>query len=126
MLAVTNAMMFKLPDFMATNDRKSDTFRPRALHTSKSFTRAEPERLTRSQRASTIHTNVIPESAVTGSRGKPISQRMDVFERNSDEDGEVAATSEEDGKYDKMEELPIELASLSDRLVMYVRVPRRY
>jgi hypothetical protein len=129
MQAVTNKMLFALPDFMATNDKKSDNQRPRQLHGSKSFSRADPvpERLTRNQRASTIH-NGIPEAAIMNSRslsgGDPLSRRTpDAFERSSDDEEEDSNTSGTASNATEVaEELPIELASLSDRLVLEGRV----
>lgn len=119
MQAVANRMHFALPDFMATTSKKSDIQRPRQLHVSKSFSRADPvpERLTRNQRASTIH-NGIPEGVKVSSMGDEdqMSRRpTDAFERSSDDDGEEESTVEESKEPEKSEELPIELASLADR-----------
>lgn len=120
MQAVANRMHFALPDFMATNSKKSDIQRPRQLHVSKSFSRADPvpERLTRNQRASTIH-NGIPEGVKVSSIGDEdqMSRRpTDAFERSSDDDdGDGGSAVEGSKEPEKSEELPIELASLADR-----------
>lgn len=78
-----------------------------------------PERLTRNQRASTIH-NGIPEGVKVSSMGDEdqMSRRpTDAFERSSDDDGEEESTVEESKEPEKSEELPIELASLADSFI---------
>lgn len=122
MQAITETMMFKLPDFMASpNPRKSDSQRPRPLHISKSFTRAEPaspDRLTRSQRASTIQNGSMPERVRTGTRMENEKHRKDVFEKTSEDDDDNGTEDEVTGKLpDDFDELPIELQSLSDSFI---------
>jgi hypothetical protein len=126
MQAISNNVMFALPDFMASaNGRKSDSQRPRLLHLSKSFTpRVEPTspgRLTRNQRASTIQNGVMPENVmanVSRENTRPRAQ-PDAFETHSEEDEDDTGTPIEGrGKLpDNFDELPIELASLSDTSV---------
>lgn len=122
MQAIADNMLFSLPDFMASsNGRKSDSQRPRPLHLSKSFTRIEPpspDRLTRSQRASTIQNGVIPDDMTTSlsrenkdPRGLP-----DAFGAHAEDDDEYTGTPiSPPSKPEDFDELPIELASLSDR-----------
>jgi hypothetical protein len=119
--------MCALPDFMASaNARKSDSQRPRPLHVSKSFTRTEPpspDRLTRNQRASTIQNGVIPEKVmanVSRENTKPRAQ-PDAFQAHEEEDEDDTGTPiEGPGKLpDNFDELPVELASLSDTSVYF-------
>ncbi len=119
MLAITDKISFNLPDFMATPSNRKSENRPRPLHISKSFTRAEPtsqDLSTRAQRASTIQNGVIPEvvmakSSTASAEEKPRKQ-PDVFERISEDGGSSGGV----GKLpDDFDELPIELASLCDR-----------
>lgn len=129
MQAIADNRLFSLPHFMASsNGRKSDSQRPPALHLSKSFTRVEPPpsqgRSTRNQRASTIQNGVIPESVMANmsrENQKPRAQ-PDAFETHSEEDNEdtedTVTPIDGPGKLpDDFDELPIELASLSDRSV---------
>jgi hypothetical protein len=125
MQAISNNRMFALPDFMASaNGRKSDSQRPRPLHLSKSFTRVEPpspDRLTRNQRARTIQNGVIPEKEmanVSRENMKPRAQ-PDAFESHEEDDEDDTGTPiEGPGKLlENFDELPVELASLSDTLV---------
>ena len=125
MQAISNNVMFALPDFMASaNGRKSDSQRPRPLHLSKSFTRVgppSPDRLTRNQRASTIQNGVTPEKVmanVSRENTKPRAQ-PDAFETHSEGDDDDTGTPiEGPGKLpDNFDELPVELASLSDTSV---------
>lgn len=122
MQVATDRMLFALPEFMAANLKKSDSKRPRNLHVSKSFTRADPpppDRLTRNQRASTIPNGVIPEGAMAdlSFQGKRRSgERTDAFEKSSEDEEENEAADEMEGKAtEEEEELPVELASLCDR-----------
>jgi hypothetical protein len=121
--AISNNVIFALPDFMASaNGRKSDSQRPRPLHLSKSFVEPpSPDRLTRNQRASTIQNGVIPENVmanVSRENARPRAQ-PDAFETRSEEDEDDTGTPiEGPGKLpDNFDELPIELASLSDTSV---------
>jgi len=121
MQAVSNRAMFALPDFMASSNGRTQRERPRPLHLSKSFTRVEPpspERLTRNQRASTIQNGVIPESTMADVSRENTKPQPDAFERTSEDDEDAGTPVEEPGKLpDNFDELPIELASLSDRFV---------
>ncbi len=124
MRAATDRVLFALPEFMATNIKKSDIQRPQQPHVSNSHTRADPpvpERLTRNQRASTIHNGVIPEGAMaeaTTSKqgGRKSRSPPDAFEKSSEDDDSGPADEGDSKAAEKEEELPIELASLSDRL----------
>ncbi len=93
MQAISNNVMFALPDFMASaNGKKNDSHRPLQLHLSKSFTRVEPpspERLTRSQRASTIQNGVMANLA--REKARPRAQ-PDAFENHSEEDEDNTET----------------------------------
>jgi hypothetical protein len=125
MQAISNNVMFALPDFMASaNGRKNDSQRPRPLHLSKSFTRVEPpspERLTRNQRASTIQNGAMPEKVMANVSRENVRPRAqpDAFENHSEEDEDDTETPiEGPGKLpDDFDELPVELASLSDTSV---------
>jgi hypothetical protein len=125
MEAITDKMFSALPDFMASsNGRKSDSQRPRALHTAKSFSRLEPaspKRSTRSQRASTIQNGVIQE-VVMSDKSNPLGEnerlgrQQNAFENESDDEGNEDADEESTGKLPAdFDELPIELVSLTDR-----------
>jgi len=123
MQAITDKMLFTLPDFMASsNDRKSENQRPRPLHLSKSFSRVEPaspDRSTRIQRTSTIQNGVIPEDVMVkpSRENKKPRPQADAFEKSSD-DEDNGTMEEPTGKLpDDFDELPIELVSLSDRSV---------
>lgn len=118
----TDKMLLKFPDFMAPpNAKKSDQpQRPRALHPSASFSKLnppEPERLSRAQRASTIHHGKSSEAAVRSSsvRANTVSESPpDRFEKMHEEDGNDVTGSPEKLPPD-FDEIPIELASLTDR-----------
>jgi hypothetical protein len=125
MQAISNNVIFALPDFMASaNGRKNDSQRPQPLHLSKSFSRVEspsPEPLTRNQRASTIQNGVMTEKVmanVSRENARPRAQQ-DAFENHSEEDEDDTETPiEGSGKLlDDFDELPVELASLSDTSV---------
>jgi hypothetical protein len=118
MQAVTDKMLLKFPDFMAPPSAKKSEPRPRGLHPSASFSKLdEPERLTRAQRASTIHNGTPPAGGNrnTTARANTVSESPpDRFEKIHDDDDHDAAESPEKLP-PKSEELPIELASLTDR-----------
>lgn len=122
MQAITDKMLFTLPDFMASsNGRKSDNQRPRPLQLSKSFSRigpASPDLSTRTQRASTIQNGVAPKGAMVNKSSEDRRVPADAFEKSSEDSEESGNTEEETAKLpDDFDELPIELASLSDRYV---------
>jgi hypothetical protein len=122
MQAITDKMLFTLPDFMASsNGRKSDNQRPRPLQLSKSFSRigpASPDLSTRTQRASTIQNGVAPKGAMVNKSSEDRRVPADAFEKSSEDSEESGNTEEEPAKLpDDFDELPIELASLSDRYV---------
>ena len=123
--AIADNSLFSLPHFMASsNGRKSDSQRPPALHLSKSFTRVESppsqDRSTRNQRASTIQNGVMPENVmanISRENQKPRAQ-PDAFETHSEDNEDTGTPIDGPGKLpDDFDELPIELASLSDRSV---------
>lgn len=108
-----------------SGSKKSDSHRPRPLHTSRSFSRIEPsspKQSTRIQRASTIQNGVISEDAMAdkgkaSSTGESMCRQQDAFDRDSDEeDIEEDTDAEDNGKLPAdFDELPIELVSLTDR-----------
>jgi hypothetical protein len=123
MQAITDKMLFKLPEFMASsNGRKSDAHRPRPLQASKSWSRIEPEspsRSTRSTRASIVQNGAVPEVSSNKAirKDKMSKAKSDVFEKGADEDVR-GAVDEATGKLPAdFDELPIELVSLTDRSV---------
>jgi len=124
MIAIADKMAIKLPDFMApTGSKKSDSQRPRPLHASKSFSKLEPsspDRSTRIQRASTIQNGVNPPGAMSdmSNQEQNVRRQPDAFEKSSEdeEDHEQAGEASEKLPAD-FDELPIELVSLTDRLV---------
>ena len=123
MQAVTDKMLLKLPDFMASsNGRKNESQRPRPIHVSKSFSKLEPaspDHSTRSTRASTIQNGVIPKGVMsdkTSTKDSKAKVQPDAFEKSPVEDGEPRASNEGTGKLPAdFDELPIELVSLTDR-----------
>ena len=126
MQAITDSMLLKLPDFMASsNGRKNESLRPRPIHVSKSFSKLEPaspDRSTRSTRASTIQNGVIPESVMSDKTNTKDSRkpkpRPDAFEKSAQEVGEPGVADEVTGKLPAdFDKLPIELVSLTDRSV---------
>ena len=122
MQAIADKMIFTLPDFMASsNARKSDNQRPRPLQLSQSFSRIGPANLdlsTRTQRASTIQNGVARKGAMVNKSNENRRVPPDAFEKSSEDKGESGNTEEETAKLpDNFDELPIELASLSDRYV---------
>lgn len=127
MQAITDKMMFTLPDFMASPERKkSDHQRPRPLQLSKSFIKpppASPDRVTRVQRASTIQNGVASETMMADKSSSAKGDRRqrtqsDLFEKGGPEEEEDSGSSETTGKLpDDFDKLPIELVSLSDRFV---------
>ncbi len=124
MQAITDKMVFSLPDFMASPDKKrSDNQRPRPLHLSKSFSKVEPvspDHSTRGSRASTISNGVISEVIMADKSNAVVHngkarRQPDAFEK-SPEDEDNGIVDDAAGKLpDDFDELPIELVSLSDR-----------
>jgi hypothetical protein len=126
MQSITDRIVFKLPEFMSSSaEKKSDNLRPHPLKASRSFSRVEPsspDRANRPLRASTIQNGIINQNQrVLADRTNTESEmtRPDVFEKSPDGDesqkvGEAAASILPAGD----EELPIELASLSDRYTL--------
>lgn len=120
MQASTDKMLFNLPDFMATSSpRKSENQRPRTLHSTRSFTKAEspnPVPLNRTQRASTTQNGMTANTSNPNPRirGTNMSARQpDSFEKMPEEDeGATHASEKLPADFD---ELPIELVSLTDR-----------
>ncbi|KAL2068203.1 hypothetical protein VTL71DRAFT_16301 [Oculimacula yallundae] len=124
MQAITDKMMFTLPDFMASPERKRDEQqRPRPLKLSQSFIKpppASPDRSTRVQRASTIQNGVSSEAMMADKSQGDRRQRTqsDVFEKGGSEGEEGSGSSESTGKLpDDFDKLPIELVSLSDSFI---------
>ena len=126
MQAITDTMLLKLPDFMASsNGRKNESQRPRPIHVSKSFSKLEPvspDRTSRSTRASTIQNGVTPEDIMSDKTnlkdGNKTKVQANPFEKSPQEDGSSGAGGEVTGKLSTdFDELPIELVSLTDRLV---------
>ena len=126
MQAITDNMLLKLPDFMASsNGIKNESQRPRPIHVSKSFSKLEPanpDRSTRSTRANTIQNGVISGGIMsdkTNAReGKKPKAQPDAFEKDPQEDEEPGTGDEITGKLPAdFDELPIELVSLTDRRV---------
>ncbi|KAG4425222.1 hypothetical protein IFR04_001589 [Cadophora malorum] len=127
MQAITDKMMFTLPDFMASPERKkSDHQRPRPLQLSKSFIKpppASPDRVTRVQRASTIQNGVASETMMADKSSSANGDRRqrtqsDLFEKGGTEEEEDSGSNETTGKLpDDFDKLPIELVSLSDSFI---------
>jgi hypothetical protein len=121
MQAITDSMLLKLPDFMASpNGRKNESQRPRPIHVSKSFSKLEPaspDRTSRSSRASTIQNGVIPAAIMSDKTN--MRNENKTKEKSPQEDGASGTGDEVTGKLPAdFDELPIELVSLSDRLVL--------
>lgn len=124
MQAITDNMLLKLPDFMASsNGRKNESQRPRPIHVSKSFSKLEPaspDRSTRSTRANTIQNGVISEGVMSDKTNTREAKKPKVqpaaFEKGPQDDGEPGTGDETTGKLPAdFDELPIELVSLTDR-----------
>ncbi|KAI6712439.1 hypothetical protein JHW43_005066 [Diplocarpon mali] len=124
MQAVTDKMLFALPDFMASPERKKDQ-RPRPLQLSKSFTKpppASPEHGNRIQRASTIQNGAMARENTAdnpdASPGKSRFRTPDIFEKGGSADEVDNAAVKASGKLpDDFDQLPIELVSLSDSFI---------
>jgi hypothetical protein len=125
--------MLKLPDFMAPVNKKPQDHRPRPLQSSKSWSRIEPDspsRTARNQHTSTAQNGAVPElkeKANTDQTNTPKENKMqpDVFEKGEDEVGQHEAVEGISGRLSvDCNDLPIELISLTDRLVHQVQ--RRY
>jgi hypothetical protein len=119
MQAITDNMLLKFPDFMAS-PRKGESQRPLPLK-SRSFPRPDsPDHSTRGQRASTIQNGVKPERIISDEKNseretKKSRMRLDAFKS---QDGDRLG-DEVTGKLPAdFDQLPIELVSLADRLVM--------
>lgn len=131
--------LFKLPaTAMATTNTLKTSERPsRSLHVSKSFTRApapSPGLSIRSHRANTLQGGPIPELSVSNSTETLVEHRKlrvqsDVFDRSSQQDddrSQHSPVSAKDGIVKlpaDFDELPIELLSLTDRLVEGISLP---
>jgi hypothetical protein len=119
MQAFTDNMLLKFPDFMAPPNAKKSDPRPRALHSSTSFSKpntSESDRSSRPQRASTVQNGAsseVPNRNVTIRSNTMSESPPDRFEKMY-EDDDVAVRSPEKLPAD-IHELPIELASLTDR-----------
>lgn len=124
MQAITDKMVFSFPDFMASPDKKKSDQRPRPrpLH-SKSFTRVEPDPPTRVTRSSTIQNGVASDTVMADRKNVVVqngkaNRQPDAFEKTEEEEDNETA-DEGSGKLpDDFDELPIELVSLSDTLVL--------
>ncbi|CZT05329.1 related to VPS9 (involved in vacuole trafficking) [Rhynchosporium graminicola] len=118
-------MVFTLPDFMASPERKKrdEQQRPRPLKLSQSFIKpppASPDPVTRVQRASTIHNGVSSDTVMANKSTGEGQQRTqsDVFEKAGSEEEEGCGSMESPGKLpDDFDKLPIELVSLSDSFI---------
>ena len=124
--------MFKLLDFMAPpKAKKPDAHRPRPLQNSQSWSRIAPEspgRSTRNQRVSVDQNVAVPELDNADHAEEPSTPREDTlskmqsdsFEKTSDEDEQHEALEGIAGRRSvDCDDLPIELISLTDRLVPY-------
>jgi hypothetical protein len=119
MQAITDKMLFTLPDFMASPNNGKTDGPQRPLQSSKSFTKFEsptPDRLTRTQRASTIQNGVAstPADSKAIKDGRMSRTPTDVFEKMVEEEDTPPAPVSEKLPVD-FDELPIELVSLTDR-----------
>lgn len=117
MQSITDKMVFKLPDFMSTSPgRRSDGQRPHPLKISRSFSRVEPsspERSSRPLRASTIQNGALRNRTNVD---RMTESPLDAFEKTPDGEASRDHSQEPSGKLPaEVDELPIELASLSDR-----------
>lgn len=124
MQSFTDKMAFRLPDFMSSSTtsagRKGNSQRPQPLKVSRSFSRPEPSSPDRSRplRAHTIQNGTIKEGAAadTTSASNPKMSQPDVFEKTPvDADGQKLGEEASGKHHIDIHELPIELASLSDR-----------
>lgn len=122
--------MFKLPDFMAPTNKKSQDHRPRPLQSSKSWSRIEPDspsRSARNQHANTTQNGAVPElkeKENIDQTGTPEVNKMqpDLFEKGPDEDGQHEAVEGISGRLSvDCNDLPIELISLTDRFVHHAQ-----
>jgi hypothetical protein len=125
--------MFNLLDFMAPpKAKKPDAHRPRPLQNSKSWSRIAPEspgRSTRNQGVSVDQNVAVLEMDNADNVEQPSTPRegqdnlskmqSDSFEKSSDEDGQHEALEGIAGRRSvDCDDLPIELISLTDRLVL--------
>ena len=110
----------------SSNGRKSDSQRPsQSLRASKSFSKTDPvspARSSRNQRASTIQNGTNAEGPLSDKTNVLKENRMPRMQPNVPEKlTEVGDLIQEDGSTGKLpvdfDELPIELISLTDRLV---------
>ncbi|EKD13477.1 VPS9 domain protein [Drepanopeziza brunnea f. sp. 'multigermtubi' MB_m1] len=124
MQAITDKMLFTLPDFMATTPEPKKDHRPRPLKLSRSFIKpppASPDLGTRPQRASTFQNGAMAGSPADTSASSKENLNLrtpsDVFEKG-DSDDEDEGAAEMNGKLpDDFDQLPIELVSLSDSFI---------
>ena len=124
MQAITDKMLFNFPDFMASPNVKKTDPRSRPLHSSRSFSKLEsppPERLNRSQRASTIPNGMISEtgdSEIPKRRNRMSGSPPDSFDKMPEEDEGQGSPPHSEKLPADFDELPIELVSLTDRCVL--------
>ncbi|KAF4630033.1 hypothetical protein G7Y89_g8101 [Cudoniella acicularis] len=121
MQAISDKMLFTLPDFMASaHGKKSESQRPRPLHSSRSFSKLEPstpDRIARAQRASTIQNGVMSDSSLSdkSNRDRMSVRQPDAFEKAPEDNDDTSRVSEKlPADFD---ELPIELVSLTDSFI---------
>lgn len=119
-------MFSKFPDFMASSStKKSDSNRPRPLHTSRSFSRIEPaspKLSTRTQRASTIQHGIANKPTMS-KVGVGSSRKDHIHKESSGSEDEDTEEEQTTGKLPAdFDELPIELVSLTDRYLSYISI----
>jgi hypothetical protein len=125
MQAITDKMLLKLPDFMASPNPKK-TEHPHPLKVSRSYPRTEPvspSNPSRGHGASTVQNGVKPEGITTDSskeqkETKKSKMQPDAFEKSPEGEDYHATGDEVTGKLPAdFDRLPIELISLTDRCV---------
>lgn len=121
--AFADKMLLKLPDFMASNNsKKSESQRPHPLKVARSFSSkvepTSPATANRGQRASTIQNGVMADKTKSDNTigPKKATRRTDVFEKSPDGEAGDGGSGKLPADFDQ---LPIELISLTDRLVVF-------
>lgn len=106
----------------SSNAKNNDTQRPQELKVSKSFSRAEPTspaRLSRNQRASTIHNGAVADRPLSDKtnhlKDKPLPNMRPDVEQDSDNENIRKPEGSSSEPLGGPEQLPIELVSLTDR-----------
>ncbi|TVY89315.1 Vacuolar protein sorting-associated protein [Lachnellula willkommii] len=122
MITFADKMAIKLPDFMASSEnKKSDTQRPRTIHASKSFSKlapASPDPANRIQRANTIQNGLDSPGTMSDKSQASLRKQADAFEKSSEDEEEQGQTDDASGKLPSdFDELPIELVSLTDSFI---------